>query len=140
MTDFRKAIQSKFEETSRYANFGDVLMRIHIKGFRCHTNTVVDIESPITAFSGLNGTGKSTILQLAAAAYKTPDSNIQKSYCIRDFLVVGTLDPRPFTTNATVEFKFWQGDRSLKPLTLSRNDATKRWQGYSRRSNLTLLH
>ncbi len=131
MSDPRDAIQSMFEEQNRYTNFGNVIMQIHIKGFRCHTNTVVDIESPITAFSGLNGTGKSTILQLAASAYKNPDQATQRYY-IRDFLVVGILDMNPFTPNATVDYKFWKEDRSHKSLKLSRNATSKRWQGYKR--------
>jgi len=129
MTDLRNALQSMFEEPNRYTNFGNVLIQIHIQGFRCHANTVVDIESPITAFSGLNGTGKSTILQLAAAAYKNPDHSTERYY-IRDFLVVGILDPNPFTTNAIVEYKFWQDDRSHKSLKISRKAISKRWQGY----------
>lgn len=118
-----------FVEANRYSNFGDVLMRIHIQGFRCHTNTLIEIDSPITALCGLNGTGKSTILQIAAAAY----TEGMARYYIKDFLVVGTLDPNPFRDDASVEFKFWQEDRSLKSLTLSRNAETKRWQGYARR-------
>lgn len=132
MTDLRDVLQSMFDPRNRHANFGNVLMRIHAKGFRCHSNTLIDILSPITAFCGLNGTGKSTLLQLAAASCGSDDSDI-KPYCIRDFLVVGTLDPNPFARDATVEYRFWQGDRTLKPLTLSRNDRTKRWQGYARR-------
>jgi len=129
MSNPRNTLQAMFANACRYPNFGDVLMRIHIQGFRCHTNTVVEIDSPITAFCGLNGTGKSTILQIAAAAYTEETAR----YYIKDFLVVGTLDPNPFRNDASVEFKFWQEDRSLKPLTLSRNASTQRWQGYARR-------
>jgi len=132
MSDSRNRLQSMFLESTRFDNFGNLIMRMHVRGFRCHQNTLIDIQSPITAFCGLNGTGKSTLLQLAAAAYRNPDQN-QKCYYIRDFLVVGTLDPSPFTTNASIEFRFWQDNRSLKQLTLSRNQTTKRWQGYSRR-------
>lgn len=133
MSDPRNIIQEMFAESHRYANFGNILMKMHVKGFRCHTDTIIEFSSPITAFCGLNGTGKSTLLQLAATAYKSPDNNQQKNYYIRDFIVVGTLDPNPFTTHASVEFKYWQANRSLKPLTISRNSITIRWQGYPRR-------
>jgi predicted ATPase len=123
-----------FDQGNRYSNFGDVLMRMRVQGFRCHSDTIVEIESPITAFCGLNGTGKSTLLQLAAAAYKS-----QNPYYIKDFMVVGTLDPNPFTDNAAVEYGFWQDDRSLKPLTISRNAMSKRWQGYGRRPQRRVL-
>jgi predicted ATPase len=132
MSDPRNAIQSMFSEANRYDAFGNLLMRMHVQGFRCHTNTLVEIESPITAFCGLNGTGKSTLLQLAATAYQSPDPEL-KPYYIKDFLVVGTLDPTPFTSSASVEYKFWQAGRSLRTVTLSRNALTKRWRGYRRR-------
>ena len=65
MTDPRNILQDKFAESDRFSNFGNVLTQMDIQGFRCHQNTVIDIRCPITAFCGLNGTGKSTILQLA---------------------------------------------------------------------------
>src|SRR4051794_40241466 len=92
MSDLRKDIQSKFQPTNRFENFGDVINRIRVQGFRCHVDTVIEVQNPITALCGLNGTGKSTLLQLAAVAYSGP-----KRYQIRDFIVSGRLDPSPFT-------------------------------------------
>lgn len=132
MSDPRTKLQALFEEPHRFANFGEVLVRLHVRGFRCHVNTPIDVMSPITAFCGLNGTGKSTLLQLAAACYRAPNAKIQ-TYYIKDFLVVSTLDPAPFLDEATVEAQFWQENRKTRPLTLSRNARTKRWQGYKRR-------
>lgn len=113
-------------------------MRMHVQGFRCHADTIIEISSPITAFCGLNGTGKSTLLQLAAAAYKNPQEDI-KPYYIKDFLVVGTLDPQPFRDDAAIEYGFWRSNRTLRPLTLSRNSNTRRWQGYGRRTSKPVL-
>ncbi len=134
MDDPRIAIQKMFEENNRYGIFGNMLIQVHVKGFRCHANTIIDIKSSITAFCGLNGTGKSTLLQLVAASYKSPDKD-KKPYYISDFLVTGPLDPTPFSENPTVEYKFWQEDRSLKRVTLSLNEKNRkrRWQGYKRR-------
>jgi predicted ATPase len=130
MSDPRDILQAKFALEHRYANFGPALMQMHVQGFRCHSNTLIDIDSPITAFSGLNGTGKSTLLQLAAASYSAPAPDCPRYY-IKTFLDAGTLDPKPFTDNASVEYKFWQNDRSLKSLTISRG--ASRWSGYTRR-------
>jgi predicted ATPase len=132
VSDSRAKLQSKFEEAHRFANFADALMHMHVQGFRCHQNTVIEIRSPITAFSGLNGTGKSTLLQLAAAAFASPDA-YKPSFYINNFLVAGTLDPSPFTDTARAEYKFWQDDRDPKVLTISRRAGTKRWSGYTRR-------
>lgn len=136
MSDSRSILQTKFAIDHRFANFGAILMQMHAKGFRCHSNTLIEIGSPITAFCGLNGTGKSTLLQLAAASYAAPDSNWPRYY-IRSFLDAGTLDPSPFTEDARVEYKFWQEDRSLKSLTISRG--ASRWSGYTRRHQRVVL-
>lgn len=132
MSDPRNVLQKMFVPSNRFANFGNVLMTIHVQGFRCHTNTLIEVESPITAFCGLNGTGKSTLLHLAANGYKFNDRGL-KNY-IKDFIVVGTLDPNPFTDHATVEYRFWQENQSFRHLKLSRNPKNKRWEGYRRRT------
>ncbi len=97
MSDPRNVIQGMFATSSRYGIFGDVIVQIHIQGVRCHQNTVIDVESPIVALCGLNGTGKSTALQLAAVAYQN-DSEV---YYVKDFMVEGPLDPSPFSENTS---------------------------------------
>lgn len=134
MSDLRPTLQAKFAIEHRFENFGAMLMQMHVKGFRCHANTLIEIGSPISAFCGLNGTGKSTLLQLAAASCRRPDSQWEwQTYYIKDFLAAGKLDPNPFSDVASVEYKFWEEDRSLKSLTISRLATTKRWSGYPRR-------
>ncbi len=136
MADHRNALQKMFNESNRYTNFGDVLMRMHVKGFRCHTNTVIDIKSPITAFCGLNGVGKSTLIQLAAAAYL--GANPQETYYISNFIYSHKFDPKPFDDEAQVEYKYWQNDCSLKQLTLSKKSGGG-WDGYNRRPRRRVL-
>lgn len=145
MTQVRLA--EKYRETNRFANYGNCLVQMHVKGFRCHRDTVVEFDSPITAFCGKNGTGKSTLLQLAAAAYSSPDPN-ENPFYVRDFLVVGKLDPNPFTDTAEVEFRYWTNVRSSQTrgpryvpqrLTLKRNAPTQRWSGYSKRPSREVL-
>jgi predicted ATPase len=129
MANQREILQRLFEEANRFPNFGEVLTQLVVRGFRCHDSTVVDISSPITAFCGLNGTGKSTLLQLAACAFQNP-SGIDSRYYIRDFIVTGTLDPEPFTRSASIDFSYWQADRTLKTTKLSRSASERRWRGY----------
>lgn len=138
MSDPRSALQSKFSDASRYANFGPALMQMKVCGFRCHSATTVEVKSPITAFCGINGTGKSTLLQLAAVAYSNSLDG-SESYYIKDFLVVGTLDPAPFTADARVEYRFWQEDRNLKQVTVSRSSSNSNWPGYRRRIERPVL-
>lgn len=134
MNDERNDLQAKFE-SGRYATFGEVLMGMHVRGVRCHSDTFLEISSPITALCGMNGTGKSTLLQLAAAAYNSPKPEKMPTFHISDFLAVGTLDPTPFTSDATIEYKFWRKDSTLRKVTLSRTETLKRkrWRGYEQR-------
>jgi predicted ATPase len=92
---------------------------------------VVEIQSPITAFCGLNGTGKSTLLQLAASAYKNTAG--QARYYVSNFIIAGTLDKRPFDLNARLKFEYLQqtqtdGTTRNKVVTLSRGSS--KWTGY----------
>lgn len=128
MTDPRNALQRMFEPANRWSNFGSAIVRIRVKQVRCHADTIVDIQSPITAFCGMNGTGKSTLLQLAAASYRLPEGESGKRYYVSDFIIVGTLDPNPFAPNARIEFDYWQENRSPKRLALSRREQSGRWR------------
>ncbi|MDE2981405.1 MAG: AAA family ATPase [Gemmatimonadota bacterium] len=130
MGDRRNTLQAKFAPAHRYANFGDVLVRMRVRGFRCHANTMVEIQSPITAFCGMNGTGKSTLLQVLAIAYKRLAP--ARPYYVKDFLVIGPLDPAPFSDVAEVEFTYLKNPTDHKTVTISRRP-TQRWSGYVRR-------
>lgn len=132
MNDKRNILQNMFLPSNRFTNYGNILMRLRVTGFRCHDNTIIDIENPITAFSGINGAGKSTILQLAASAY-APSLEKGKKYYLSNFFIVGTLDPKPFNENASVEYNYLDAGVRPKIVTLTRNDNTKRWRGYARR-------
>ncbi len=79
MADTKKELQKLFTKKSRYSNFGAAIVVLKVKGFRGISDLILTIESPITAISGLNGTGKSTIAQLATCAYKKP-VNAAKEY------------------------------------------------------------
>jgi len=137
MTDHRNILQSLFQIENRFANYGNLLMTLKVQGFRCHDLTIIDIENPITAFCGLNGTGKSTLLQLAAAAYAKIDSENHRYY-IKDFIVSGILDPSPFKTNAVVEYGYWQDDRTIKTVAIKRSESEKRWSGYRAQPSRTV--
>lgn len=106
MSDLRNDIQNMFAPPNRFSSFGQVLTRLRIIGFRSHVDTIIDISSPITAICGLNGTGKSTILHLAAVAYTGP-----RNYHISDFIRTSTLDPNPFTSRASVEYRYSQSPK-----------------------------
>lgn len=138
MSDLRKTLQSKFQASNGFANFGEYIASIHIKGIRCHKDTIVYIKSPITAFCGVNGTGKSTILQLAAAAYKLPTSS-RTQFSIRDFIFRGKLDPNPYELNASIAFQYAQASGTPKRLQLEYDSFSQRWSNYRSRPRRKVL-
>ena len=126
--DNRRRLSAKFKESRRFANFGPILERMTISGFRGISSLELEIRSPIIALSGLNGTGKSTIAQLAVCAYRAiPDLNT-RSYVV-DYFPVSVVDPRPFDDEARVVFEY-AADSSSQQVTVSR--AVKEWSGYKR--------
>ncbi len=131
MPDHRKILQSSFEPNRRHENYGEALTKIRIRGIRSHVDTVIDIESPVTAFCGVNGSGKSTVLQLAAAAYQ---SHADARYYFSTFVLAGTLDQKSFQDDASVEFSYAAqstgGAVTNRTLTVSRSGSA--WSGYDR--------
>jgi predicted ATPase len=117
-----------------YANFGAAIKSMTIKGFRGISNLQIDIEYPITAISGTNGSGKSTIGQLAVCAYNLPKEgeNIRKWYVSR-FFPYSKID-NPFETKASVQFRYATNEDKLQKLSISRNPSNRYgWAGYYRR-------
>lgn len=134
MTDTIGKLREKFKKSDRYANFGNLLMEMNIKGFRGHNDTNIKINSPITAFSGLNGTGKSTMLQLSAIAFSRIDRE-GKNYNIEDFFPHTPIDI-PFTEDASIEYRFLQNMEENKDfdriITIFHEDG-KTWNGCDQR-------
>jgi predicted ATPase len=140
MADPRELLRRKFENNT-FTNFGNIIKKMVVNGVRCHTNTIIEIRSPITAISGYNGTGKSTLLQLAAASYKQDAVN----YSISDFITRGPLDRAPFKDDASVQFDFETQQASdgklVSPgtVTLAYRQSETRWDGYERRPIRTVF-
>ncbi|WP_033007382.1 ATP-dependent nuclease [Xanthomonas oryzae] len=134
MVDLKKELQNQFKIKNRYANFGPVICEARIRGFRGIKDLAVNFESPITAISGLNGTGKSTIAQLMTNGYKKPstESSNYKRHYISNYFPISRADPEPFQSDASVEYLYAtnQEDR-LQELTVSRG-LGKQWDGYKR--------
>ena len=131
MSDPKAALSSKFSKQNRFANFGAALVSAKIQGFR-GIDVDLDFEYPITALSGFNGSGKSTIGQLMLCGYKKMSSAIAaRRFYVANFFPVSLIDPAPFSANAAITYKY-QTDKPdiLQELTVSR--ALKEWSGYKR--------
>ena len=130
-----RKLSKQWEPENRYSNFGSVLCKYTVKGFRGITDITLDLEFPITALSGLNGTGKSTFCQLASCGYRKSE-NSDKRFYVRDFFPVSPADPKPFTDDASIIYIYQISQSSnlqtvnLQTVTVRR--ANTQWSGYKR--------
>lgn len=132
MADQRRELAAKFLPQNRYANFGPALNSIQVQGFRGIADLTVDFQFPITAISGLNGAGKSTVGQLCLGAYKKPGTvHNYKRFYIRDFFPASLADPNPFTTESSVIYEY-NTDDPHTPQTLTVARTQREWSGYKR--------
>lgn len=123
-------LSKKFDK-ARYANFGPLLQSVEIRGFRGVAKLSFDLRSPITALSGLNGTGKSTIAQLVACAYTKARTAALPRYYVRDFFPVSAADPSPFTSDCQIVYSYCV-ERGADPQQVTVSRKVKEWSGYKR--------
>ncbi len=92
---------------------------LEISGIRGWTGQRIDFQFPITALVGENGSGKSTVLQTAAAVY----SSAPKDRYASDF-----FPDTPFERieAATIRFSYREGQQSI---TATIRKPTNRWRG-----------
>lgn len=133
MADPRKQLTEKYSLNNRHANFGEVIRKITVNGFRGIDGLKIEINYPILAISGLNGAGKSTIGQICLSGYRKPENvgKNYKRYYVRDFFPASAADPNPFRPDANVIFHYETDDKDApQELTVKRNE--KEWSGYKR--------
>ncbi|MFD0782419.1 AAA family ATPase [Micromonospora azadirachtae] len=106
-----------------------MLTSLEIRGFRGISDLTLRMSSPITALSGLNGTGKSTIAQLASCAYRRPPDRWR--YYVKDYFPVSALDPKPFADDAYVIYSY-SGPREAGTQQVTVSRAKVEWSGYKR--------
>lgn len=133
MADNKKELQKLFSKKDRYKNFGPTIAHLKIQGFRGIEELEIDIESPITAISGLNGTGKSTVAQLCTCAYRKPvtEADQYKRHIIANYFPVSKADPKPFKDDASIEYEYITAtEDKVQELTVYRKGS--KWDGYKR--------
>lgn len=132
MPNPRTELQAKFAVRNRYANFGPSLKSLSVEGFRGIADLTIDFQHPITAISGLNGAGKSTVGQLCLGGYKKPSTVLGiKRFYVRDFFPASAADPNPFGPNSSVKYAYNTNDPE-NPQTLTVARANTEWSGYKR--------
>ena len=94
---------SMYKPEKIYDNFGDVIRQLVVKGMK-GTNCEITFDFPITAISGFNGAGKSTIAQIALCAYNSPSDGKRKY--LKDFFIKTLLDKQPYLKEASVDIDY----------------------------------
>lgn len=139
MTRPETALAKMFDKRNLYSNFESALTHIKISGFRGIQEFEMSFEYPITAISGTNGAGKSTVAQLIACAYKKKTTDVtSRRYYVKDFFNFGKLDPAPFTDNASIQYTYATnlygqpaaGAAAIQVVTVRRTQSE--WSGYKR--------
>ncbi|MGO9830211.1 MAG: ATP-dependent nuclease [Myxococcaceae bacterium] len=113
---------------SRNAVFGNIIKSLGISNVRGQ-NCSIEFQWPVCAIAGVNGTGKTTILQLCSTAY-APDGKrlFRLGNWIRNAMEGETP---PVKDPAKLIFNFWNDTPTL---TIPYIPAQTRW-GYPRRNN-----
>ena len=131
MSDIRKALAAKFRPATRFANFGPLIVSADIDGFR-GVKAKLTIDYPITALTGFNGSGKSTVGQLMLCGYKKlSTATLGKRFYVKDFFPLSAADPEPFIKEASLTFRY-QTDKADQPQELTVSRSQKEWSGYKR--------
>ncbi len=138
MADIRKNLSGKFQRENRYSNFGACINFLKIKGFRGITCDI-QFEFPVTAITGLNGAGKSTVAQLLLCGYKKLTTADYKRWYVKDFFPVSVADPKPFADDASVEYRY-QTSISTEDQSLTVTRAVKEWSGYKRQPEKAAIY
>lgn len=145
MSDVVEKLSNQFLPANRYAIFGSIILGLNIRGIK-GTNCQISFDFPVTAISGFNGAGKSTIAQIALCMYRSPDGdNSNRRKYLKDFFVKTLLDKSPYTPDAHITVWYASDKESPSSTQISWFDntdtfddakkidvyySTDRWAGY----------
>ena len=150
LTQTEQRLKAWWQSTTTRFNY-PVLSELSVRGergLRGIRDASVSFDYPLTVLCGRNGTGKSTILALAALAFHAPPGhqplNAMRApdrgsgttyYTFRDFFYRGPGDPD--TTGVEVTWRY-RGSPAPNPITI-RKDSDK-WMRYERRPRRPVHH
>lgn len=136
-------LAKQFSAENCFANFGYALLKLDIHGIK-GTNCCITFDYPITAISGYNGAGKSTIAQIALCMYRAQEGDDAKSRnYLMNFFMKTLLDKTTYSDDAEIVAWYAAPPESEKDSQLSMFDegrvqtfentmhhSVDRWAGY----------
>jgi len=97
---------------ARDQRFGNALKSVSLKNIR-GLSVNVELQWPVVAIGGINGCGKTTILQVCSAAYTRPGTG-KHHYTLGRWIGPALAgESPPITPPAEVRFGFWDTTPSL---------------------------
>ena len=108
---------------ARNGFYGNVLKSLNIRNLRC-MDVAIEFSWPVCAIGGVNGSGKSTVLQICSAAYSQQRGG--RYYKIGDWVRTALPGETPAVgSNALVSFGFWDNTPGYQ---VPHTPARRRWQ------------
>lgn len=127
----RSALQELWTNPpARDQRYGNALRSVSITNIR-GLSINVELQWPVVAIGGINGCGKTTILQVCSAAYTEAGSGRHHYTLGRWIGPALTGESPPVTALAEIRFNFWDATPSL---IVPYQEVRSRW-GYPRRGN-----
>ncbi len=124
MSDEMRRLQTKWATGNAWPKW---LEYIEINGIRGWKDNRIQFSFPISAIVGENGSGKSTVLQACACAYRSPDEDAQESWFPSEFFPDTAWDN---IESVRIEYGYRQGAQHLMG---SIRKPTTRWLGQPER-------
>lgn len=139
MTSSKDNLAAKFHKENRYANFGEFICSVKVRGIR-GVSCEVSFDYPVTAITGMNGSGKTTIAQLLLCGYnRLPDSELSQ-YSIGDFFRASLADNTLFGDNASVIYKYLSDVDLFQEKLVILTKKSKGWSDYRLRPNRSVIY
>lgn len=139
MTSSKDNLAAKFHKKNRYANFGEFISSIIIGGIR-GVSCEIEFDYPVTAITGMNGSGKTTIAQLLLCGYnKLPGSEFSQ-YSIGDFFRASLADKTLFKDNASVIYRYLNDIDLFQEKFVILTKKSKGWSDYRLRPNRAVIY
>ena len=121
-------LAGKFRKENRYNNFGECVnaVSVHeVRGLSCK----VEFEYPVTAITGLNGVGKTTLGQLLLCAYRSLPQHTITRHLLGSYFRGSSKYTNPFTNNSYVKYHYQASDQKSDNI-VSINREPSGWKNY----------
>jgi hypothetical protein len=124
-----RRLAAEFRPDDRYRNFEPLIQSMEIHGFRGVRSLTLTSESSVTAFSGLNGTGRAPSLSSPPRPTSRQPTPPPAGSTSQTSSPVSPADPEPSTSDAWVVYTYGV-QRGADPHELTVRREVEEWSDY----------